>query len=191
MQKTKTSKKDKIATLIIYLPFLWFLVHGIFVIIDGRTDKGNTADVAVILGSKVNENGTLSERLTKRMESGLELYNSHRVKKLIVSGGLGKEGFYEGSKMKEFLIQNNVPDSIIVVDNHGDNTIATVDNALKLQDSLHYKSILVVSQYFHVTRTKMLFRERGFKNVSSTSPNYFEIKDLYSLIREFVAYYVQ
>ncbi|MEP6929825.1 MAG: ElyC/SanA/YdcF family protein, partial [Flavobacterium sp.] len=75
--------------------------------------------------------------------------------------------------------------------NLGNNTRATTDNTLKLRDSLHFESIIVVSQYFHVTRTKMLFRERGFKDVSSVSPNYFELKDLYSLFREFAAYYMQ
>ena len=56
--------------------------------------KGKTADIAVILGSKVNEDGTLSERLKKRLECGISLYHNGRAKKLMVSGGLGKEGFY-------------------------------------------------------------------------------------------------
>jgi vancomycin permeability regulator SanA len=125
------------------------------------------------------------------MECALDLYNAQRVKKLIVSGGLGKEGFYEGTKMKEFLVHNGVPDSAVIVDNHGDNTVATVNNSLKLKDSLGFKSAIVVSQYFHVTRTKMLFRNRGFENVSSTSPDYYEIRDLYSILREFAGYYTQ
>lgn len=39
------------------------------------------------------------------MECGLQLYEKNRVKKIIVSGGFGKEGFYEGDKMKEYLIK--------------------------------------------------------------------------------------
>lgn len=170
---------------------IWFIGHILFITIDGLSDNGNNAAIAVILGNKVNEDGTLSERLKKRLECGLNLYQNHRVKKIIVSGGLGKEGYYEGDKMKEFLIANKVPDSLIIVDNLGNNTRATVDNTIKLKDSLKFESIIVVSQYFHVTRTKMLFKKRGFQNVSSVSPNYFEYKDLYSLIREFGAYYTQ
>ena len=71
----------------------------------------------------------------------------------------------------------------------GDNTEATVINTLKLRDSLSFHSLIVVSQYFHLTRTKMLFRRHGFKNVGSVSPAYFEWRDLYSLLREFVAFY--
>lgn len=163
----------------------------LYTIIDGSIDRGEKADIAVVLGSKVNEDGTLSERLKKRLECGLNLYKSGRIKKIIVSGGLGKEGYYEGDKMKDFLLENGVASDLIIVDNIGNNTIATVNNTIKIKDSLKLESIIVVSQYFHLTRTKMLFRKKGFTNISSVSPNYFEFRDLYSLLREFVAYYVE
>lgn len=147
--------------------------------------------MAVILGSKVNENGTLSERLEKRLEYGLQLYKNNQVKKIIVSGGLGKEGFYEGDKMKAYYIENGVPENSIIVDNYGNNTIATVDNTIKLKKQLNFKSIIVVSQYFHLTRTKMLFRKRGIQNIESASPDYFEVRDFYSILREFAAFYTQ
>ncbi|KQR91497.1 hypothetical protein ASG01_14100 [Chryseobacterium sp. Leaf180] len=170
---------------------VWFVVHSVYIIYDGLSDNGGKADVAVILGSKVNEDGTLSERLEKRLETGVELYQKKRVKKIIVSGGLGKEGFYEGSKMKEFLLTKKIPDSVIIVDNKGNNTRLTVDNVLKIQKKFPFKGLIVVSQYFHVTRTKKLFREKGFDNVSSMSPRYFEWRDFYSVLREFPAYYSQ
>lgn len=181
----------KIFKVLISVFFLWFLFHSIYLIIDGISDAGKKADLAVILGSKVNEDGTLSERLEKRLESGIELYKNRRIKKILVSGGLGKEGFYEGTKMKEFLVSKEVPDSVIVVDNKGDNTRATVENTLELRPKLKFNSIVVVSQYFHVTRTKKLFKDQGFENVSSVSPAYFEWRDLYSILREFTAYYSQ
>ena len=183
----KTLKKHKILLVIL---LLWFLGHIAYITFDGLTKNDKRADVAVILGNKVNKDGTLSKRLQKRLECGLKLYKNNQVKKIIVSGGLGKEGFYEGDKMKAFLLKNKVPDSLIIVDNFGDNTLKTVKNTLNLKDSLGFKSVIVVSQYFHLTRTKMLFKKQGFTNVSSASPNYFESRDFYSLFREFVAYYV-
>jgi vancomycin permeability regulator SanA len=71
----------------------WLLVHSIVIMSDGLKDEGHHADYAVIFGNKVNTDGTLSERLEKRLECGLQLYQNKRVKGLIVSGGLGKEGF--------------------------------------------------------------------------------------------------
>ena len=92
--------------------------------------------------------------------------------------------------MKDYLIKNNVPDSLVIIDNFGNNTLATVNNTLKLKESLRFKSIIVVSQYFHLTRTKMLFKKQGFNNISSASPTYFEFRDFYSLLRGFLAYYL-
>ena len=169
----------------------WFLIHTLYIVVDGLSDKGENADIAVILGNKVNEDGTLSERLEKRLETGIELYKNLRIKKILVSGGWGKEGFFEGSKMKEHLIKNGIPDSIILVDNEGNNTRLTVENTLKFQQKYKFKSIIIISQYFHVTRTKKLFKEKGFADVTSASPRYFEWRDLYSLVREFPAYYTQ
>ncbi len=171
--------------------FAWFLIHTAYIISDGLSDEGSKADIAVILGSKVNQDGTLSKRLEKRLETGIELYNNHRVKKILVSGGLGKEGFYEGSEMKKFLITKGIPDSLILLDNEGNNTRLTVKNTLKLQKKNRFVSIMIVSQYFHVTRTKKLFKENGMANISSISPKYFEWRDVYSLVREFPAYYLQ
>lgn len=179
----------RITKIILFVLLVWFISHSIFISIDGLNDNYTPSDIAVILGNKVNKDGTLSERLKKRLECGISLYNNHQIKKIIVSGGLGKEGHYEGDKMKYFLIENGIPDSTIIVDNKGNNTIATVENVLKLKDSLHYNSIIIVSQYFHISRTTMLFKKRGFVNVSSASPKYFELRDFYSIIREFFAYY--
>jgi len=119
------------------------------------------------------------------------LFKTGRVKRILVSGGLEKEGFYEGDKMKEFLIAHAVPDSLIIVDNFGNNTRASIENTLALRKQIPFNSIIVISQYFHVTRTKKLFRDKGFENVSSASPDYFEWRDLYALVREFPAYYIQ
>ncbi|MGQ2982942.1 YdcF family protein [Flavobacterium sp.] len=169
----------------------WFLIHSVYIINDGLNDDGTIADAVVILGTTVNEDGTLSERLKQRVDRGLHLYTTQRAGLLIVSGGLGKEGHYEGDKMAEYLVQKGVPIKDIIIDNDGNNTRATADNVVKLKDSLNIKSVIIVSQYFHITRTKMLFRKRGFDHVSGASPRYFELRDLFSIIREFPAYYTQ
>lgn len=178
--------------LFVLIPLVtWIAGHIAYTIIDGIVDEEKSADIAVILGNKVNPDGTLSDRLQKRLERGLDIYNAKRTDLLVVSGGLGKEGHYEAEKMKDYLIRNGVPEEDIIVDNYGINTRATVDNTIELRDSLKFNSLIVVSQYFHLTRTKMLFRDRGLNDVSGVSPKYFEMRDIYSLFREFAAYYTQ
>ncbi|MCD9856560.1 YdcF family protein [Epilithonimonas sp. JDS] len=168
---------------------IWFVAHSIYITIDGLNDKKKNADVTIVLGNKVNEDGTLSERLKARLDKSIELFNQKRVKIIIVSGGLGKEGFWEGKRMKEYLIENKIPTEKILVDNFGNDTEKTVENSMRMMDSLDFKSAISVSQYFHQTRTKKLFRKQGFENIESASPDYFELRDFYSIFREFVAYY--
>jgi vancomycin permeability regulator SanA len=166
---------------------IWFFIHAFYITIDGFIDNGSKADAAVILGSKVNVDGTLSERLKASVNCGLTLYQNGRVRKLIVSGGLGREGHFEGDKMKDYFVKKGVPANVIFVDN----TEATVINTLKMREEIQFNSLIVVSQYFHVSRIKMLYRKHGFKALSSVSPNYFEIRDPYSILREFVGFYTQ
>lgn len=186
---TFKSKIKKALKFIVAACLLWFIAHVVYITADGLSDSGKNADAAVILGNKVNKNGTLSQRLQKRLECGMNLYKSGRVRLLIVSGGLGMEGHYEGSKMKEFLLSEGITEEAIIVDDYGANTLATAKNAAKIKETAGIDSVIVVSQYFHITRTKMLFRKCGFKNVYGVSPKYFEIRDFYSILREFAGYY--
>ena len=167
----------------------WFLLHSVFITIDGLHDSHQKADVAIVLGNKVNEDGTLSPRLKARLDKSLELFNQKRVQAIIVSGGLGKEGFWEGEKMKEYLLKNQIPNEKIIVDNFGNDTEKTVENSIKIMNRMDFKSAISVSQYFHQTRTKKLFKKNGFENIESASPKYFELRDFYSIFREFFAFY--
>jgi len=175
--------------LVFVILIVWFLAHSIYIVIDGLIDKNTKADIGIVLGNKVNEDGTLSERLKARLDKSIELYNQKRIIIIIVSGGLGKEGFWEGNKMQEYLIKSKIPPDNVLIDNYGNDTEKTVENSIRMMDSLNFKSAITVSQYFHQTRTKKLFRNKGFDNIESASPNYFEIRDFYSIFREFVAYY--
>lgn len=175
----------------IWLFVLWVLVHCGYTAVDGLMDYYSTADVAVVLGNKVHEDGTLSERLKSRLDCALHLFVAKQTSTILVSGGLGKEGHWEGTKMQEYLISRGVPDSVIMVDNEGVNTWATAQNAAQIIPDFHSKKVVVVSQYFHLTRCKMFFRKSGFTDVSSAAPGAFhEARDVYSLLREFPAFYL-
>lgn len=181
---------SKILKYILVTAISWFTVHSLYITYDGFKNFKQKADLAVVFGNKVNEDGTLSPRLKARLDQSIELYRKKQVKDIVVSGGLGKEGYWEGTEMKKYLIENSIPADKIIVDNFGDNTEKTVVNTMKIADSLQYNSIISVSQFYHQTRIKKLFREHHFKNIESSSPVYFEIRDFYSVFREFFAYYL-
>lgn len=181
----------KIVLYIFLTLLLWFVTHTLYTVVDGLRDNGRSADYAVIPGTTVEEDGTPSGRLDRRLECAVNLYASKRVKGIIVSGGMGQSGFYEGTRMKDILLARGIPSSVIFVDNNGTNTRNTVKSVLKMRDELQFDSLIVVTQYFHATRIKMAFRKEGFDNISSVAPIYFELRDLYWIPREFVAFYTQ
>lgn len=165
----------------------FFLTHEIVILSDGLTDDNANFDVGVIFGNTVNRDGSLSPRLKARLDKGIELFNQQKVDRLFVSGGLGKEGHYEGTKMAEYLILNNIPDTTIIIDNSGNNTRATAENFKRTFP--HVSSVVVVTQYHHVLRAKLAFRQIGINEVGSAHANYWEMRDFYSCFREFFAYY--
>ena len=179
----------KILKLCFSIFLLWFTIHTIYIFYDGLSDVGKKADVALVLGNTVNKDGTLSPRLKARLDCSLTVFKDKRCKYVLVSGGLGKEGYFEGTVMRNYLVEKGIPDACILVDNKGNNTEASVINTLKIVKANKFKSVIVVSQYFHVTRTKKLFRKQNFQQVSSVAPSYFEWRDFYSVTREFFAYY--
>lgn len=167
----------------------WFVGHLVAITIDGLSDDDVYADAAVILGSKVHEDGTPSARLVARLERGRELHRDGRVQTLIVSGGLGKEGHQEADVMRDWLVAAGVPADDILVDPDGVDTGATARNTTRLMKERELRSVVVVTQFFHVSRTKLAFRKLGIREVHGAHARYFEARDAYSLAREFVGYY--
>ena len=174
-------KKTLSACFAVLLLFWGYLIY------DGAGQADAPADVAVILGNQVYPDGTLSDRLKARLDRGAELYFADMAKKIVVTGGLGQEGYYEAEKMYDYLRSKGIEPQVLIVDNYGNNTLASAVNSYKIACDEDLQSVIVVSQYFHITRTKMLFKRVGFTDIQSASPLYIEWLDLFSVPREMVA----
>lgn len=158
------------------------------IVVDGLTDEVRPSDVVVVLGSKVNPDGTPSPRLVARLGRALELYQAGVTPRILVSGGTGIEGVPEGTAMKRWLVAHGVPEAAVIVDDQGVDTRATARNAAALMRTHDLRSAIVVSQYFHIPRTKLAFAQEGVPGVGSAHPDYFELRDLYSIAREVPGY---
>ncbi|MBX0289364.1 YdcF family protein [Hymenobacter sp. HSC-4F20] len=167
----------------------WVLLHLLLTTLDGLTDDVRPADCLVVLGNTVQPNGRLSERLRARLDKARELYGQEVSPLIFVSGGLGREGHYEGTAMQRYLVAHGVPPAAIVVDNAGDNTLATARNFGRLARARHLRSAVVVSQFFHLSRTKLMLRQQAVPTVYGAHAAYYEGRDAYALAREFAAYY--
>lgn len=154
---------------------------------DGMHDRLGKADAAVVLGSKVELNGTPSPRLQARLDKAVQLYREGYFPVIIVSGGTGKEGYDEASVMRAYLLSSGIPWDRIVVDSQGVTTLATAANTARILHERQWESVLVISQYFHLPRCRMALFNNGVEQVYSAHADFFELRDAYSLLRELPA----
>lgn len=99
---------------------------------------------------------------------------------MIVSGGIGSEGFPEGSVMRDYLVSRGIPPESVIADNDGTTTFESARNAARIARERRLKSIFVVSQYFHLPRARLALRRSGFTTIYSAHARFFELRDLYS-----------
>lgn len=174
------------------LPFLVaaaiVLIGTGILVITGLRDVPGTADVALVLGSKVELDGKPSRRLQARLDKTVELYRKGSFPEIIVSGGFGKEGYDESVVMRDYLVDHGIPTGKIILDGDGVTTYASAQNARKIADQHHFQSVYVVTQYFHIPRSRLVLGRFGFKEVYSSHAELFEARDVYSSLREFFGY---
>ena len=171
---------------------IWITVQVVYITIDGLPDYKGTADVAVILGNRVYADGSLSDWLKGRTDKALKLYKEKKVTKIYASGGISQndDGDYpEGTAMKNYLVEHGVPAGDVIADNDGKNTYCTAEDYLKWNQQQKFNSVIVVSQFYHITRTKYIFEKLGIRNVHSASSDVYSWADIPGTLREVPAFY--
>jgi vancomycin permeability regulator SanA len=182
-------RRSKLPILGVAVAAAWFVVHVAVTVGDGLRDDVARTDVGVVLGNKVELDGQPSDRLRARLDRALELYDDGHLEMIIVSGGTGVEGFDEAEVMRTYLEEHGVPADRIVADSDGYTTWMTAQNAVAIAEEHGLESVTVITQYHHISRAKLAFRKAGFEEVGSAHARIFEWRDLYSIGREFAAYY--
>ena len=183
-------------------PFRRVLVLGAMIIgafvalaaaisVDGLHDRLGKADVGVVLGTKVGRDGTPSIALAARLDEAVALYRQGYFPAVIVSGGLGREGYDEATVMKAYLVRRGLPDAAIVVDSRGVNTKATAHDSAEWMAAHGARTALVVSQYYHLSRSRLAFQRCGVETVYAAHARLFLWRDVYAVSRDalgFVGY---
>ncbi|MGB0524386.1 MAG: YdcF family protein [Flammeovirgaceae bacterium] len=168
---------------------VWCLLHVFFITYDGFTDEAFEADYAIVLGNKIEMTARPSVRLQTRLDKARELYEKGIVGHIIVSGGLGYEGFEEADIMKIYLEKKGIPGHVITADRNGYTTYLTAKSCSKIIGD-PTKRVIVVTHYYHIARTKLAFKRFGTQTVYGVHANLnMEWIEPYAIFREFVAYY--
>ncbi|WP_313893200.1 YdcF family protein [Psychrobacillus sp.] len=98
--------------------------------------------------------------------------------KLVVSGGQGSdEDIEEAVVMKNFLLENGIPEDRLIVENQ---STSTYENLLFSQEILpdNVKSITIITSDYHLKRAKVLAEKIGWDAdvVAAKTPKVVEMK---------------
>ena len=175
----------KILLWVVIVLTAWFTIHTTVIIADGLTDNVKPADLIIVFGNEVLPTGEVSDRLKARLDKALQIFRQGYSKTIMVSGGTGKSGFDEADVMKKYLTDHGIDATQILEDHNGTNTFKTAQNVAQLKP----QSVILVSQYFHISRAKLAFWKNGIQQTYSAHADYTELRDVPSIIREFFGYY--
>ena len=118
-------------------------------------------EVALVLGcARVLPDGRRNLYFKHRMAAVVKLWESGRVKHILVSGDNSRKDYDEPTDMKEALAEAGLPEDRIHCDYAG---FRTLDSVVRAKDVFLLDRFVVVSQEFHVERALYIAKELGIE----------------------------
>ena len=110
-------------------------------------------DCIIVLGCKVQSDGSPSHMLNDRLEVGVDVYygllKNGKGSKLLMSGDHGTEEYNEVYTMKQFAIAEGIESSEIFMDHAG---FSTYESIYRAKEIFGAERIIVVTQEYHLYR---------------------------------------
>ena len=126
-------------------------------------DEAQPADVILVLGA-AEYRGRPSPVLRARLDHALELYNRNLAPRILTTGGAGGDPvFTEGGVGRSYLIGRGVPSEVIIVETEGESTVQSTAMAAEIMRRMGLRSVIVVSDGYHIYRVKQMLKSRGFQ----------------------------
>ena len=168
--------------------FRWVLPLLVFLILAGplllaslvgaiywqaRTDEAVQSDAIVVLGA-AQWNGRPSDVLESRLVQALALYDDGYAPLIVVTGGkMEGDAFTEAETSRNYLVDHGVPGSAILMEDESRDTWASMQGVHEVLKGTDVKSLLIVSDGFHLFRAELMARSLGYtvhSSAATTSP---------------------
>jgi uncharacterized SAM-binding protein YcdF (DUF218 family) len=100
--------------------------------------------------------------LQARLDHALGLYRRKLAPLIMTTGGAGGDPlFTEGGVGRSYLIAHGVPSDAIIVENEGESTVQSIALAGEIMQRMSLRSVIVVSDGYHIFRVKRMLESRG------------------------------
>jgi uncharacterized SAM-binding protein YcdF (DUF218 family) len=157
-------------------------VYASYQFIDLRMQNHLTvvgkADAIVILGAAVWPGGGPSLILADRVKRAADLYHQGVAPKIICTGGIGTYPPAEADVERRLLLEMGVPDSAIILETATTSTAEQARAIKAICDQQGFKSIALVTSFYHEKRATQLFRRAGITEIEDARCTHDRFEDL-------------
>jgi len=131
--------------------------------LQSMRDEARRADVILVLGA-AEYSGRPSPVFRARLDHALDLYNRGLARLIMTTGGAGGDPvFTEGGVGRSYLIGHGVPSERIVVESEAESTVESANMAGEIMHRMGLRSVIVVSDGYHIYRAKRMLNFAGLK----------------------------
>ena len=132
--------------------------------------EDHAADVIIVLGA-AEYRGHPSPVLRARLNHALLLYLKGMAPYILTTGGAGGDPNYtEGEVGRAYLTEHGVPSEHILVEPEGATTAESLDAAAEIMRRMGMSSCIVVSDGYHIYRSKRILEAQHIKVYGSPRP---------------------
>lgn len=143
------------------------------VIVWERRDTARPASAIVVLGA-AQYVGRPSPVLRARIDHAIDLWHRGLAPKIIFTGGFGdRDTTSEAAVGQRYALEHGVPPRDILIENSGRSTAESLQMVARLMDAEPSRTVILVSDPFHMLRLSILARRFGMTPYTSptrTSP---------------------
>ncbi|MCJ7625705.1 MAG: YdcF family protein [Anaerolineaceae bacterium] len=126
-----------------------------------QPDEVSGSVVGIVFGAGLNHDGTPTSVLRHRVDTAVDLYNSGKIQKILMSGDNRFTDYDEPGAMYSYAISLGVPEEDIIRDYAGQRTY---DTCYRARHIFGLKEALLITQRFHLPRAVFTCNMLGLKS---------------------------
>lgn len=153
---------------------LILLITNLIVVLSTKNDiscdsDGSDYECIIVLGCGIYDNKYPSPMMADRIDAAIRLYNKGVAPKILMSGDHRVDDYNEVAVMKEYAMQNGVPEEDILIDDLG---LSTSDTMRRAKELFNINKAVVVTQKYHLYRALFIAKAYGIECCGVIADNY-------------------
>jgi uncharacterized SAM-binding protein YcdF (DUF218 family) len=153
-------------------------------------EEARPAAVILVLGA-AEYRGRPSPVLQARLDHALDLYRRKLAPLIMTTGGAGGDPvFTEGGVGRSYLMSHGAPSEAIIVETEGESTVQSIALAGEIMQRMSLRSVIVVSDGYHIYRVKQMLEARGLQVYGSPRKDRVPepLRDRWNYVKQAIGY---